>query len=63
MSLLLADAQKVVLLVEKTTEGQCVRELSGSDRALCHTNHACLGALHDPPEYPDTALGRNSKSV
>lgn len=61
MSLLLADSQKTLLLVEKTTEGQCVRELSGSETMLCHTNHACLGVLNDTPEFLKTALGQNSR--
>jgi isopenicillin-N N-acyltransferase-like protein len=60
MSLLLADARQTLLLVEQTTQGQCVRELTEPGGVLCHTNHTCLGTLTDSPAYLATALGRNS---
>ena len=61
MSLLLADSGQRLLLVEKTAQGQCVREWSASDGLLCHTNHAWVGNLKDPPGFRDTPLGLNSR--
>jgi hypothetical protein len=62
-SLLLADASKNMVLLEKNTQGQCLRPLAAAeDAVLVHTNHACLGRLCDPSGFAETALGRNSRT-
>ena len=61
MSLLLADANQTLLLVEKTSAGQCVRELTDEIDALCHTNHTCMGKLQDPPHFANTRIGKISR--
>mgnify|MGYP001594474447 CR=1 FL=1 len=60
ISLFLADAEKNLLLAEKNVHGQCAQRLRSSDETLCHTNHARLGGLDNPPGYLNTPLGRNS---